>query len=298
MRLALVIPPPRASRPRPLWRRIIDAVLGLEHGPDDEPGPLLRPFGVAVAPGGDVLVADPDVPLVARAGPNGSITPVSCKNHPWSAPMAVAYDSDGSIVVADAGAASVVRVPLRGDCTEMGMGELERPTGVAVSGGRLYVADPPRHAVVVLSSGGEVVARIGTGGEEAARLRFPSAVAIGPEGTLLVVDALNFRIVRFSPDGRLLGATGEPGDAGGAFTRPKGIAAGADGRVYVSDAQRDAVLVFLPDGSFDYAIGATGSEPGRFAHPAGLTISGSTLLVADSLNGRVQAFEILAGGRS
>ncbi len=292
--------PPRvrlvATLPRPAqvsrWRRVLDAIVGLETKPGE--GMLRRPFGVTIGHGGDVIVADPDVAAIFRfRGSRGKR--IACKGREWSAPMAVAVAPDGALLVADAGAAEIVRVAPDGVCTAMGAGKLERPTGVAASSQRIYVTDPPRHEIVIFSPTG--VVRVGRRGEGEGEFAFPTAAALAPDGTLLVVDALNFRIVRLSSDGAPVASFGTPGEEDGELARPKGIAVDGDGRVYVSDAQRDLVLVFRPDGSFEYSLGGTGTSPGWFTHPAGLAVAGGRLYVADSYNSRIQIFEIL-GGRS
>jgi DNA-binding beta-propeller fold protein YncE len=300
VRLALLAPDPGQAAPhRSFWRRLLYSVIGLDEAEQEPPRPLQRPFGVAMGPSSDLFVVDPDMRTVTRVGPEREFAPVTCRGREWAAPMAVALDPGGALLVADAGAGEVVRVAADGRCSILGEGELERPTGVAVSPGRIFVADPPRHVVTVLdAASGAVLARLGTRGEGDGQLSVPTAVAVAPDGSILVVDALNFRVARFGADGRWLGSFGAPGDDGGAFARPKGIATGADGRIYVSDAQRDVVLVFLADGSFDYAIGASGAAPGQFAHPAGLAVGGGRLLVADSHNARIQMFDVLGGGRS
>jgi DNA-binding beta-propeller fold protein YncE len=289
VRLVATLPgPPEVSR----WRRVLDAIVGLD--PRAAREPLQRPFGVAIAPGGDVIVVDPDAGEVFRLR-GGSTKPLACRGRAWSAPMAVTVAPDAAILVADAGAAEIVRVAPDGKCTAIGTGALERPTGVAADAHRIFVADPPRHEIVVFSPAG--VVRLGRRGEGTGEFDFPTAAARAPDGTLLVVDALNFRIVRLSPGGDWLASFGRPGDEGDAFARPKGIAVAADGRIFVSDAQRDLVLVFREDGAFEYAIGGTGTSPGWFTHPAGLAIAGGRLYVADSHNRRIQVFEIL-GERS
>lgn len=296
VRLAFTIPDPRAPEPRrSTWRRILDAILGL--APEDASRPsVIRPFGVAMTEGGELLIADPDLPGVARVGTDHRPAPIACAGRDWKAPMAIAAGPGGAIFVADSAAAEVVRVDPDGRCATFGRGALERPTGLAFHGDRVYVADPPRHEIRVFTAAGQPVGTFGTHGDGDGQLSFPTSVATGEDGSVYVVDALNFRIAHFSSDGAWLGGFGVPGDRGGEFARPKGIAVAADGRVYVSDAQRDAVLVFR-GGAFEYAIGASGSGPGDFTHPAGLAASASFLLVADSYNGRVQAYEIL-GGRS
>jgi sugar lactone lactonase YvrE len=293
-RLAALFPDPDAPPPRvSTWRRILDFIVGRD---GEEPQRVLeRPFGVAAV--GEVLyIADPDVPALLKVV-GAIVQRLACKDLPWSAPMAVAAGPDGTLYVADAAAAHIVAVDAKGACRALGAGALERPVSLAVDGERLLVADAPRHQIVVLSTAGTVLARWGSEGSGDDQFHFPTGVARAPDGTVLVVDALNFRIVRLSPRGEWLGAFGAAGDAGGDFSAPKAVAADAAGRIFVTDARRDAVLVFEPGGGFDFAIGATGSAPGYLAHPGGVAVAGRRVLVADSMNHRVQVFEIL-GDRS
>lgn len=291
-RLARVVPDARAPAPAgPAWRRALDAFLGLERRPPE--ASLRRPFGVLSLGDEELLVADPDLARVVRLRERSQPAPVKCKGSSWSAPLALAREPSGALLVADAGAGAIVRISPDGRCAALGAGRLERPTGVAATTDRIYVADPPRHEVVVLSAAGDVLARLGGRGEGDGKLSFPTAVAVAPDGTVVVVDALNFRISRFAPDGRWLGSFGEAGDEGAALARPKGIAVDAAGRVFVSDAQRDVVLVFSAAGALEYTLGASGGQPGQFVHPAGLAVAGRELLVADSLNGRVQIFDLV-----
>jgi sugar lactone lactonase YvrE len=293
VRLASVMSSPEDGAPRPsFWRRAWRAFVGLDAA-DDELARFQRPFGLAATADGGLLVADPDAVLVVRTRPGAPPAFLSCRDRPWSAPMAVAFSGDGDVYVADAGEGAVARIGADGRCAWLGEGILERPSGLALRGGEIFVADPPSHHVVVLSGAGEVLRTLGAHGDGDGGLNFPTSVALDASGNLLVVDALNFRIARFGPDGRWLGAFGATLGDGGPFAMPKSIATGADGRVYVSDAQRDVVVVFRPDGTFDYVFGAPGSAAGRFTHPAGLASSKDRVYVADSYARRIQAFEIL-----
>lgn len=290
VRLAAVFPDPAAPRPRrSAWRRVLDFVVGRD-APDPQEW-VVRPFGVALAEHA-FYVADPDAPAVLRVeGPH--VSRVACRGKEWAAPMAIALDADGTLYVADGGSARIVAVEPAGACRALGEGALERPVSVALDGERILVADPPRHQIVVLSRQGEVLARWGRKGTQRGEFHFPTAVARATDGTLLVVDALNFRIVRLTAEGEWLGAFGVPGETGGELAAPKGVATDGAGRVFVSDARRDLVLVFRSDGELDYAIGASGSAPGQLALPAGVAVAGRRVLVADSMNHRVQLFEVL-----
>jgi sugar lactone lactonase YvrE len=294
VRLAAVLTEPLGPPPkRSFWSRAWRAFVGLGPEEDEDAPRFVRPFGVSPGADGSLVVADADAAFVVRTREAGTSTILSCEGTPWNAPLAVATSAEGDAYVVDGGAGVVVRVDAHGRCTRLGEGALERPTSVAVGAGRIFVADPPRHHVAVLSSEGALVATIGAHGEGEGELNFPTGVALDGQDNLLVVDALNFRIARFSPDGRWLGALGAPLADGGQFAMPKAVAVGDDGRIYVSDAQRDVIVVFMPDGTFDYSFGASGGEPGRFTHPAGIAVARGRVYVADSYAARVQAFEVL-----
>lgn len=279
-----------AQAPAPWWRRALGWLTGVEAAGDD-PG-LVRPFDVAIAADGSLLVADPDGPRVLRYGAGGAFqAELACPDGAWQAPVSVAADGDAAWV-SDAAAAVVVRWTATG-CRRLGAGALERPAGLALAAGRVLVADPPAHQVVVLGADGAVAARWGALGDGEGQLHFPADVAVAPDGTVLVVDTFNFRVARLTADGRWLGAFGAPGEEAGGFQRPKGIAAGPDGTIWVSDAGRDTLLAFDAAGAFELAVGAPGAAPGALSHPAGLAATRDRLAVADSLNRRVQVYELL-----
>ncbi len=284
---------PRAAPPAAegIWRRAARAILGLPAAGVSAGHALQRPFGVA-ARGGRIYVADPDAPGVFTLGAEGVLEPLTCKGHDWSAPMGIAAGPDGSVVVADAGAAALVRRDARGDCRVFGEGALERPTGVALAAGLIFVVDPPAHRVVAFHADGRLAARFGESGEGPGQLDSPSGIGLDAGGHLLVVDALNFRIARFTTDGEFISAFGERGDADGLLARPKDVALDERGRIYVSDAQRDRVLVYSPEGAFDLEIGESGSGPGDLTLPAGIDVDGKRLVVADSGNRRIEVYEI------
>jgi sugar lactone lactonase YvrE len=293
-RFAAQFPGGRAEEARSIWRRTLDAVVGVDAPAQAAADALERPFAVAADRGG-ILVADPDGARVLRVDwRSGTSAAIECAGRPWSSPMAVAVGPGAVAFVADGD--QVVRVA-GGACSSFGAGALERPAGVAVAHGRVYVVDPPRHDVVVFDLAGAEVLRFGSRGGGDGELNYPTGVAAAPDGTILVVDALNFRVVRFGAEGEFLGAFGDAGDGAASFARPKAVAVDAAGRIYVSDAERDVVAVFDSGGRFEYALGASGSAPGELLLPAVVAVGGDHLFVADSHNRRVQVFELL-GSRS
>lgn len=288
-------PDPDRPDQRSGFRRVLDAVLGIDPGAGEPV--LVRPFGLAALPG-QLLVADPDGPAVLRIElSSAAFSPLKCADGAWGAPMAVAVGPAGDIFVADAGLGLVVKLGADGRCERWGRGLLERPAALAVLGVRLYVADPPRHVVQIFGLDGVSVAAFGTRGDGDDGFNFPTGLAAAPDGSLLVVDSLNFKVKRFLPDGSLLASFGEAGEAEGKFIRPKAVAVDAAGLVYVTDTQRGQVLVFTPEGAFLYAAGEVGDGPGQFSLPAGIAVGAGILYVADGQHRRVETYRLI-GDRS
>lgn len=292
LRWAGTFPDERAlAQRRSALRRFFDALLGVDPLDDARRAAILaRPFGVA-ARGDRLYVADPDgAQVLAVDWREGTFEPVGCEE-PWKTPMAVAVAEDGALFVADAGARRVVRVA-GGTCTPLGEG-LVRPTGVALLGGRVFVVDPPQHAVFAFPVAGGPGTRFGVRGEDEGQLNYPTAVAATPGGDLVVVDALNWRVVTYSADGVVKASFGEPGTEGGGFGRPKAVAVDARGRFFVSDAQYGVILVFDAAGVFQYAFGGSAREPQGLSLPAGLALAGTSLFVADAYHHRIERYELL-----
>ena len=285
------LPDPARPDQRSGFRTVLDAILGIEPGASEPV--LVRPFGLAALPG-QVLVADPDGPAVVRVDlATAAFSAIRCEDGAWGAPMAVAAGAGGVLYVADAGLGLVVKVSGDGRCERWGRGLLERPTALSLLGDRLYVADPPRHAVEVFAADGTPAGRFGSRGDGDEGFNFPTGLAAAPDGTLLVVDSLNFKVKRFRPDGTLLSSFGQPGEDEGRFVRPKGVAVDAAGLVYVTDTQRGQVLVFTQGGEFLYAAGDLGDGPGQLSLPAGIAADAGFLYVADGQHRRVEVYRFI-----
>lgn len=134
-------------------------------------------------------------------------------NEPLNKPEDIAVRG-GALYVADTGAGRVLRYNLAtGDTAELGAGILQSPTGVFVTEeGNVYVADPDKAAVFLLSPGGELLREYGrpqtsTFGENS--IYKPRKVAVDGNGILSIVsDGAYDGIVQLSPDGEFLGYFG------------------------------------------------------------------------------------------
>jgi len=164
---------------------------------------------------------------------------------------------------------------------------LQRPqAGMVDAAGRVLVTDVSRNAVFVFDQAGgklDVWDRATRNQPFAA----PIGIAPGRDGQVLVADAELGRVFRLGADGAPRGEFGA-----GVLQRPTGIARdAARGRVYVADTYAHDVKVFDDDGQLVATWGRRGEGPGEFNYPTHVALSHGTVLVCDSLNARVQAFD-------
>ncbi|MHB8490787.1 MAG: NHL repeat-containing protein, partial [Solirubrobacteraceae bacterium] len=144
---------------------------------------------------------------------------------------------------------------------------------------------------------------IGNAGEGV--MRQPEALAVGPDGRVYVADQFSHKIQMFSPAGRYEGQWGAYGSGPGQFGAVGGLAFAANGNLYLADCANDRIEVFTAGGRFIRAWGATGSGVGQFrlgagsgpAEPpgGGVAVGAAHVYVADTLNNRVQRFDLEGG---
>src|SRR3954447_11393481 len=137
-------------------------------------------------------------------------------------------------------------------------------------------------------------------------LRFPQAVAVGPDGNVYVADQASHVVQVFAPDGTFLREVGISGTGPGQLTSVGAVAVAGDGSLFVADGTnridrfgihgellgsfghggRDqGALRFGADGG--HSAGAGGGPAGA---GGGLAVSGQFLYVADTGNDRILRF--------
>ncbi len=160
-----------------------------------------------------------------------------------------------------------------------------RPTGVAVRGEVLYVADPGAQALWILDgAAGRYRVIHGVRGQ---RLLSPVAVTIGREGRIYVADSYLRKVFVFGQDGNLVSII-----ESAPFLRPAGVAYDevAD-RLYVVDSAAHRIWILSGQGVLQGEIGGRGNENGEFNFPTHLALDrAGNLYVTDSLGFRIQAF--------
>jgi DNA-binding beta-propeller fold protein YncE len=208
---------------------------------------------------------------------------------------------------------------------------VNKPYGVAMRHGRIYVADIRNNQVVVLDLKKKQTRLIGASGIN--QLKRPVAVAVAEDSTLYVADIGRGAVMVYDPSerytsayghpnlkpsslavsgdrlyvtdmtsqkaeiydrnsGKMLAAVGSVGDEDGQFRLPLGVAADKAGNIYVMDMMRCRLQKFSPDGKFVGAVGAIGMVAGTFARPKHLAVdSDGTVYVVDAAFQNVQMFD-------
>ncbi len=213
---------------------------------------------------------------------------------------------------------------------DSGVLAINKPYGIEMFNGKIYVCDIRNPGVVVLDlvkQQTRVMTTRGLGG-----MAQPTDIAIAPDGMKYVADAVrgvvfafdqNERHVRsfghkgFKPvgiavyqdniyvcdfatqsvlvmdrsDGHIVRTIGEPGPDDGQFIRPLGIDVDDDGYVYVSDVIKCRLQRFAPNGELIHAVGQISDTAGSFVRPKHLAVDADKIVyIADAAFDNVQMF--------
>jgi DNA-binding beta-propeller fold protein YncE len=271
---------------------VVDAIAGSRDLlPEDE---LSSPYKVISDSKGRVIVAD------RGAFPSVHVFDFRSRKHSrikggdLQSPTGLAVDGRDQLYVADAQLGAILVYQANGRFrryigNRQGERLFERPSGIAIdpASGHIYVADPPRNTVVMLSAEGKVLAKLGTsnGGSGPGEFFAPTDVAIR-NGELFVLDSQNYRIQVFHLSGNFH-ASIRP-----ASMQPsQSLFVDNSGRIYIVGPM-DTMQVFQSDGRLLFQSGFTGTGHGQFKGPSGIWIDRlDRIYVADTGNHRVQSFE-------
>jgi outer membrane protein assembly factor BamB len=167
-----------------------------------------------------------------------------------------------------------------------GDGQFNRPSGISVVDGLIYVSDCGNNRIQTFTKEGQFVRKFGSRGPRDGEFDNPLGIAIA-DGLIYVSDCGNNRIQIFTKEGQFVRKFGSKGSGDGQFATPIGIAI-ADGLIYVSDRGNNRIQIFTKEGQFVRKFGSFGSEDGQFATPAGIAIADGLIYVSDQNNCRIQ----------
>ena len=195
---------------------------------------------------------------------------------------------------------------------------LDKPYGVAIWGGKIYVSDL-NQGIVIFDLEKKTYSLL-AGAQGMGKLLQPVNIRVDADGTKYVADPLRGQVVVFdrndffvtafgSPDawkpvdalpyenelyvadmqnaqvtvvdkksGGVLRRIGPEAEPAHRLSRPTNLAFDSEGHLYVSDAGRFQVVKYDRDGHFLGTIGDVGSESGTFARPKGIAVDRSDRL--------------------
>ena len=178
------------------------------------------PSGLAIAPGGDLIVADTGNNCIRRVSIRGETSTIA---------------GDGKAGYADGPARSA---------------QFNGPIGVAVdTRGNIYVADTYNDRIRMITPGGQVSTVAGKGSpgyadgdRNTALFDTPSGIAVANDNSLIVADTGNDCLRRISPEGNVTTLATD-------LSSPVGLAITHDNFLYVTELDRSRVVQVAPDGT-------------------------------------------------
>jgi RHS repeat-associated protein len=252
-------------------------------------------------------------------------------------PYSVAVDSHGNVWVADPAYSRVDEFTSAGVFVEMigwgvsngeskyevcttgcragiagsGEGQFYDPTGVAVSGGNLYVADFHDDRIDEFNEKSEIVRAFGEKGTGAGQLQGATFVAFDASGNTWVSDYENNRVDEFTSAGVFVETigwgvsngeskyqvctsgcrAGLAGTGNGELNSPVGLAF-YGGTLYVADDGNNRVEEFNEKSEYVSKFGSKGTEAGQFEETSMVGVESSTghLYVNDYGDSRIEEF--------
>ena len=212
---------------------------------------LIRPCGIAITKDGHLLVTDQhrlqklttDGVCLKSVGSaisgSGELEfhhPEGITVHPTTGQIFVAEFGNNCIQVLNDNLTFSHMITLHGDK------QLDRPIDVSLDNdGYLYVADFGNNCITKVTTTGEYITRIGSGGSASNQLRSPSSIVIN-NNILYIAEWNNHRVSIYNTKGHFLQSF--DGTSEREFSSPEGLAIDKLGNLYVSDTYNDRIIVY------------------------------------------------------
>ena len=284
-------------------------VIGGKKGYAGDYGPAISawldaPGGIAIAPNGDMYIADSNNNVIRR---------VDARDHPDIEPYAGNYDLGSGF---------------SGDNSPATEAQLDTPDGVTIApDGDVIIADSHNDRIRRVDHPTGIITTIAGSGENGydgddkpateAALNTPSAVAAAPNGDIYIADTLNYRVRMIEARTgliRTIAGDGSPGDSadvgdGGPATSahlnmPSDVQIAPNGDIYIADIHHNRVRKVDPkthtistvagNGRWGPSVDGIPAAQATLAGPAGIALVPEpggrlTIFIADFYNRNVRA---------
>ncbi|KQP64511.1 hypothetical protein ASF47_11170 [Nocardioides sp. Leaf285] len=263
-----------------------------------------EPRGMALAPDGDLWVSDTVHHQFRRFDASGSLVghcgqraaegtqlgqfnwPRGLAVDPATGDLWVADTKQHQLQVLDEGCTGIGFVKNAPAGTDTRSFNWPYDIAIRASDRYAFVVDTQNHRIKAYDVAGAVfgtdnkgplpVHVFGSRGAGATNFRFPSAVAVGPDGHVYVADRGNNRVqeLTYSPAAGF--APVRSWTAGGTLDAPEGVGVDPTGRVVVADSGDDEMVVLAPDRSVEATVGG-------LHHPSAVEVGPTgTIYLADT----------------
>ncbi len=238
-----------------------------------EAADFLYPLSVTVAPGGDMFVADRNLPGVWKLSGGKLLVHFQGSKKfrtPLNAIRCVRLDEKGNLLAGDSATRNVYRFDAEGKPqpitkTSNGMGLIGIPMDIAVnSKGDIYVSDLEIHRVVKIPHGSDQP-------EEVCEVSGCRGLFVDKTDAVWVVSTTSDQLHRIAADGeQTIVVPGRP------FQFPHTVVVGSDGTAYLCDGYAKTIWKITSGGKPEALLAG---EP--LVGPVGLAMRDDLLYVAD-----------------
>lgn len=230
------------------------------------------PYGIAVAPNGDIYAADRAANRIVKFAPG---------------------ETNWTLVTAPTGAGA-------------GLDQVFNPTSLTFdSSGRLIISDSGNNRILrwVLGASSATVLAGNGAGAGLDQLSSPGQVAFGADGEMYVADSGNNRVMRFDTLGAgstgtvVAGGNGD-GNASNQLSFPVGVhvdQTGSNPNIYISDTNNQRIMMWVQGDTTGTVVagttGVVGFDSTHLSTPQELTFDGTDIYVSDRDNCRIAVLQ-------
>ena len=255
-------------------------------GPDNDPGALNNPKGLALDNQENVYVADKNNNRIQVFKKEGFFHLLWPNLNESFLPARIAINSSQQVYVTDEDNHKIFIFEKNGEkIDEWQNQDISFPNDIEIdSNNMIYIANTGKNNILKYNKKGKLQNIYSCNDS----LIEPYGLAIGNDDTIVVADTGNNRLVRIHQDGKW-----EEIFEAYSFNKPYDIEIDDNNNIYIVDMQNHCIKKFSHNGEWIATIGSEGNLSGNFNKPVdcAITNQGEYVYVSDFGNHRIQKFK-------